>query len=250
MSMKRILALAALLSGLVQSQAVTVLYDTDTGSHSHGIYDTFGATHRIYDTQSFVTDNSGLTLGSVSVGYYNNNFSVTFSPLVQILADNSNSPNLSSVVATLSYSSSTTGSIVDNGGGSITAPAINGDFRLIFSASGGALALSPNTKYWIAAGGSKTGGDGIAAVGYRDFDATASGAWYADQPLSNSDITSSSHRTYDGSSFSANPSVLMQVEISSGLSAVPEPGEYAAAFGLGLAGFAAWRRRRQALSVA
>jgi|GEM_PF-6766597 len=248
--MKRLIALATLLSGLVSTQAVTSLYDTDTGSNSHGVSDQFNGTHRIYNAQSFVTDNSGLTLGDVSVGYLNNDSSVTFSPLVQILADNSNNPNLSSVVATLSYSSSTTGSIVNNGGGSITAPAINGDFRLTFTPDGGGLALSPNTKYWIAAGGSKTGGDGIAAVGYRDFAATASGPWYADQPLNNSDITSSSLRVYNGSSFSTAPSYLMQVEISSGLSAVPEPGEYAAAFGLGLAGFAAWRRRRQALSVA
>lgn len=249
--MKRLIALATLLSGLVSTQAVTSLYNTDTGSNSHGIPDVLNGVHKIQMAQSFVTDNSGLALGNVSVGYLNNDFSVTFSPLVQILADNSNNPNLSSVVATLSYSSSTTGSIVNNGGGSLTVPAVNGDFRLTFTPDGGGLALSPNTKYWIAAGGSKTGGSGIAAVGYRDFDVTASGPWYADQALNGTgDITSSSLQVYNGSSFSAAPSFLMQVEMSSGLSAVPEPGEYAAAFGLGLAGFAAWRRRRQALSVA
>lgn len=254
--MKKLFALSALLLSLVSTNAV-VLYNTDTTSNSHGIPGTLTGTPAIWGAQSFVTDNSGRALGTLSVGYFMNESSVTMSPLVQILADNSNNPNLSSIVATLSYSGGTTAvgngggslSLVNNGGGSITLPGFNTDFRLSFTAGATGLTLAPNTKYWIAVGGSQTGGSGVVGVGLRDFAATASGAWYADQALSNSDITSSSFREFNGSSLVAAPSFLMQVEMNS-YSAVPEPGQYAAAFGVGLAGFAAWRRRRQAAQVA
>ncbi len=68
-------------------------------------------------------------------------------------------------------------------------------------------------------------------------------------------LTESNANDIDGILFRF-PSVTANVasglvvgELRLAISAVPEPGEYAAAFGLGLAGFAAWRRRSHKVAI-
>ena len=173
----------------------------------------------------FITGSQPATISSASIVAANPSSSAR-SIYLSIWSDNSGVPGsmLSAFDTTISV------------GASVTAGT--------YSATTSGISLSANTKYWfVAKGDNQSYVDGYQGV--RLTQVTPSSGVF--------DSVSSTQLKFSGSGGSTwinQGSLDLSYELQGSVSAVPEPHTYAALFGIGLTGFAAFHRRNRVKSKA